>query len=375
MTSIDTNPEMLRKRFVDNLIRHGSITHPAWESAFRDVPRDQFVTRFSPDSSSTVHDLADPDQRAAALRAVYSNTVLVTQHDAGGTPTSSSTECSLMATMLEALDARPGHRVLEIGLGTGYNAALLCHRLGDEQVVSVDIDPGLVETARASLERTGFHPAAICRDGSAGVAELAPYDRIIATCGVLRVPTAWLEQTVAGGLILVNIGFGLARLIKNEDGSAEGPFIGPAGFMRLRRSVHDQEVTAREIVAMTSTDRAAVTASMPAAMTDRAVEFLLEVAIPGVHRVVIHLETDVYVFADPTSGSWVRATPLGDGTAKLVEYGNRPLWEEVCTVVTGWEKSGRPGIERYVLTVTPDGVHILSLVDSDWAVALPGSSR
>jgi protein-L-isoaspartate O-methyltransferase len=63
-----------------------------------------------------------------------------------------------MIRMLEALDVHSGHRVLEIGTGTGYNAALLSHRLGDTQVFSVDIDADLVELASQRLARTGYHP-------------------------------------------------------------------------------------------------------------------------------------------------------------------------------------------------------------------------
>ncbi|MGH3915986.1 MAG: rRNA adenine N-6-methyltransferase family protein, partial [Pseudonocardiaceae bacterium] len=85
------------------------------------------------------------------LNRVYSDSTLVVQRRLareGGVaalPTSSSTMPSLMIDMLEALDVREGHRVLEIGTGTGYNCALLAHRLGGDNVVSIDLDPTLVE--------------------------------------------------------------------------------------------------------------------------------------------------------------------------------------------------------------------------------------
>jgi hypothetical protein len=83
--------------------------------------------------------------------AVYSPETLVTALEAvGGNrfPISSSTKPDLMVRMLEILDVQDGHRVLEIGTGTGYNAALLAHRLGDEQVFSVDVGEDLVDLAR-----------------------------------------------------------------------------------------------------------------------------------------------------------------------------------------------------------------------------------
>jgi protein-L-isoaspartate O-methyltransferase len=71
--------------------------------------------------------------------------------------------------MLTLLDAHAGHRVLEIGIGTGYNAALLCHRLGSDNVASLDIDSELVDTARQRLAALGFHPALTVGDGAAGL--------------------------------------------------------------------------------------------------------------------------------------------------------------------------------------------------------------
>jgi SAM-dependent methyltransferase len=115
-----------------------------------------FVPRFY-DEERTVVDGGDPGKREAYLDAVFSDTTLVTQiapvpgTDGLSWSTSSSTMPSLMARMLELLDVTDTDRVLEIGTGTGYNAALLCHRLTDARVASVDIDPTLVTDARDRL--------------------------------------------------------------------------------------------------------------------------------------------------------------------------------------------------------------------------------
>ncbi len=106
--------------------------------------------------------------------------------------------------MLEALDISLGMSVLEIGTGTGYNAALLCHRLGSACVTSVDIDPALVDAARERLAALGYTPRLAARDGSAGYPPGAPYDRVIATVGVHVIPAAWIGQTREGGRILAN---------------------------------------------------------------------------------------------------------------------------------------------------------------------------
>src|SRR5207248_8077907 len=97
----------------------------------------------------------EPARRAAWLDEIYSDTVL-TIRVVGSTVTSTSSMPSLMWAMLDALEVEPGHRVLEIGTGSGYNAALLSERLGDELVTSVDVDGELVELARARLAQAGY---------------------------------------------------------------------------------------------------------------------------------------------------------------------------------------------------------------------------
>lgn len=127
----------------------------------------------------------------AGLDLVYSPVTLTTALADWGThqvAVSSSTKPDLMLRMLETLDVQDGHRVLEIGTGSGYNAALLAHRLGDDQVFSIDVDHELVDAARRRLDRIGRRPTLITGDGVNGLPEHAPYDRIIATCSVPAVP-------------------------------------------------------------------------------------------------------------------------------------------------------------------------------------------
>ncbi len=142
--------------------------------------------------------------------------------------------------MLEVLDVRDGHRILEIGTGTGYNAALLCHRLGSENVVSIDIDPTLVASAKSRLAGLGHHPTLEVGDGTAGAAQLGPYDRIIAAAAVPSIPLPWIDQLAPGGKILANLrgevaGGTLCLLTKEDDDEVIGPVLPIGGhFMWLR---------------------------------------------------------------------------------------------------------------------------------------------
>ena len=117
----------------------------------------------------------------------------------------SSSAPTLMAAMLQALDVRDGDRVLEVRTGTRYNAALLCHRLGADRVTSVDVDPSLVEAARAQLASIGYSPHLVTADGAHGAPDRAPFDKIIATVALSGIPPAWRGQTAPGGTILLSL--------------------------------------------------------------------------------------------------------------------------------------------------------------------------
>ncbi|MDS1270544.1 methyltransferase domain-containing protein [Lipingzhangella sp. LS1_29] len=174
----------------------------------------------------------------------------------GVVPTSSSTAPWLMACMLDALQLEPGMRVLEIGTGTGYNAALLDVLVGAQgHVTSVEVDPQVAEQAREALARDGRRVDVITGDGAEGYAAGSPYDRVIATAAVHTVPYSWVVQTCPGGLLVVpwaptfHPDSPLAVLTVGEDGTAEGRFGGPAHFMPLHsqridpsavNQIHDQ---------------------------------------------------------------------------------------------------------------------------------------
>ncbi|MFE9063136.1 methyltransferase domain-containing protein [Streptomyces violaceusniger] len=177
-----------------------------------------------------------PLRRARWLVGAYANAPLATRVRDGELITSSS-QPSLMARMLQALQVRDGDRVLEIGAGTGYNAALLAHRLGDTQVTTLDLDPEITEAARNHLAAAGFRPAVVTGDGARGCPLHAPYDRIIATCAVASIPSAWLGQCRPGALILTPLATGLIALRVADARHAEGHFLAmPAYFVPLRGS-------------------------------------------------------------------------------------------------------------------------------------------
>ncbi|MGH3972370.1 MAG: methyltransferase domain-containing protein, partial [Pseudonocardiaceae bacterium] len=203
-------------RLVDQITDKGDLHSPQWRAALLAIPRHLFVPHYYLQDTShrpsrwVRHEPSDADSTRRWLQLVYSPTTLITelaQYANRGVqmPVCSSTKPDLMIRMLEALDIHDGHRVLEIGTGTGYNAALLTHRLGDKAVYSVDIDPTLITAAGQRLDQLGYHPTLVAGDGAQGLPEHAPVDRIIATCALRAVPTEWIHQLRPGGTALVHL--------------------------------------------------------------------------------------------------------------------------------------------------------------------------
>ena len=211
----------LNGRLVETLLADGSIKSPHVEAAFRSVLRHHFLP-------------------GTPLEEVYSARAVVTRRGPDGAPTSSSSDPRIMARMLEQLDVRPGHRVLEIGAATGYNAALLSHLSGDAgAVTTVDIDPILTATAVENLRRAGIHGVEVVTgDGWAGVPSNAPFDRIEATVGVSDLSPSWIDQLRAGGVLEVPLwlraGLQASVAFQNTDDGLRSRSMEPCGFMRLQ---------------------------------------------------------------------------------------------------------------------------------------------
>jgi protein-L-isoaspartate(D-aspartate) O-methyltransferase len=307
----------------------------------------------------------DPD---AWLTVVAADEPVVTQVDDGATSpgqlgersSSSSSQPSLVAAMLDAAHLTPGMRVLEIGTGTGWTAALLSDRLGSDAVTTVEVDPMLAGQARSALGRAGFHPTVITGDGAAGHPPNAPYDRVLATCAVGQVPYAWIEQTRPGGQILTPWGTeyhngALARLTVGGAGAASGHF-DPVilAFMRLRAQ--------RGAVCPWDGDGPGTPEMTRTTLSSRQVydliaapgAFAVGLRMPCCHKVVD--EDDLIVrLHDQASGSWARCevTP-GAASHPVAQYGPRRLWDEVEQVRDWWTAHGEPDLSRFGLTVTAD---------------------
>jgi protein-L-isoaspartate(D-aspartate) O-methyltransferase len=355
----------LRHSLVEELIQAGFLVSPRLIRAFSEVPRHVFVPRFFLDRRNTgsyeVLDCGDPSHHREWLQRVYSDEPLPVQIERAKW-ISSSSQPSLMAMMLEALGTVSNERVLEIGTGTGYNAALLCETLGNEKVVSVDIDADLVSKARTRLKSLGYHPTLAAVDGSSGYPEGGPYDRIIATCSIDRIPRQWVAQTKKGGLILANLyrdlgGGALAQLHVTDQGASGhfAPFFG--GFMPTRPHVTVDAIDLLE--ARKEGDFTERPTRIDATALDNDAFGMFAALRLSAHQLrVIPDNRPEQFWLLSRDGSWASQT-YTNGTSVVVQGGPTELWGTLEDVYAEWAGLGRPPREEFGLTVTPTGEHLV----------------
>ena len=218
-----------RERLVAEVLQTSGIRDERIAAALSDVPRHLFLPHLPPEDA-------------------YLDDAIVTKRDADGQPISSSSQPAIMAIMLDQLTLAPGQRVLEIGAGTGYNAALMRHIVGPSgTVVSVDIDADVADRAREHLASAGYPDVTVvAADGAEGYPPGAPYDRVIATVGVSDLAPAWLHQAAPGARIVVPLDVRGSQLAVAFGRSGSGGHwvsrsIAPCGFMRMRGSLAGPE--------------------------------------------------------------------------------------------------------------------------------------
>ncbi|WP_329456873.1 methyltransferase domain-containing protein [Streptomyces sp. NBC_01497] len=344
---------------VESLDERGLLS-PQWRAVWRELPRHLFIPseiwRQEPDRCVPV----EPD---GWWPLVTSDEPVVIQVDDGtkdgpDIATSSNSKPSMVALMLGLLDLDSSHRVLEIGTASGHVAALLARHLGDDgRVHSIELDPVLARLAADQLARAGHAPRLRQGDGALGWPEAAPFDRIISTCAVRRVPRAWVEQVRPYGHIVFPLhrdfwSGAVVRLTRRPDGTARGRFHGGASYM-LMRAHRAGDVPAVD----TSTARFSPAALDPAGLLTLGAALYIGEMLPGVS--LHHARTDegVRVWAQARDGS--AATGVAH---EAIAYGPRDLWHEIADAHRDYVHQGSPGAEEFGLTVA-DGRHHVWLDD------------
>ncbi len=385
----------LRDQLVDELVSTKCIRSLDVERAFRKVPRHFFL-------------------RDTEVAEVYTNKAIVTKFE-DKRPVSSSSQPSLMADMLEALDIRKGMRVLEIGAGTGYNAALmaeLTHAPGN--VYSVDIQEDIVEQCQANLSEAGYPDIHVIHgDGGYGYAPAAPYDRIIVACQAWDIPPAWVEQLEKGGVILIPLSIEkgrrtmmIPRFVKSEsclisESAVTGGFMWMEGDFSLPEGlgtvvvIDPVDYTGHRPIQEASFWIVSRDASPDIGASIRCLfhswegegsvdfgswleehGFLLMLTLEGVNNLEASSKTSEHGFEgtgkgvlDIDAGS---AALVAGGKGDIIVYGSDAAMETLSGVISRWEAMGRPGLLDFQVMVYPLDYSVTLQLD-EWLVQKPSA--
>lgn len=346
----------LRADMVRSLKEKGELKDPRLEAAFLSVPRHHFLPELTPEQA-------------------YMDEALPVKQDEAGNAISSSSQPTMMAMMLRQLDLKPGHNVLEIGTGTGYNAAIMQHVVGDNgKVTTLELDHDLAQSAEKALQRLSLGSIRVVQaDAAGGYAPRAAYDRIIATAGMWDIPAIWKRQLKPRGLIVAPIwldAMQVSATLRPEKGDTLYSNVNlPCGFIRLRGVNAGPIVTQRvghSGLILTSNEVPALdSAALHALLSEEEDHTLLDIRLAGsdyFHSFLTYLILNLppgFTFA-----AWqVSANQqlyglggagfalIGTGSACFVPfhghgeahaYGSSDAFMTLQSILAAWDAAGRP---------------------------------
>nr|BBH85257.1 hypothetical protein KTC_00080 [Thermosporothrix sp. COM3] len=267
-----------------------------------------------------------------------------------------------MAGMIEALSLKKGMRVLEIGTGTGYNAALLA-LLTEQEIRSLDIDAELVTQAQQRLRQGGYRVQVLVGDGHNGSPDGAPYDRIIATGAVHAIPAAWRDQLAEGGILVCHLQGSLAtplvRLVKHT-GYVAGTCLATPGFFLLLQHAPTppwgQRLPWQAYDRLPVREEAHTTLDLPALLQgDAAFRLFVECALPGLSLAYRFQQEHQRLLTCLRHGQTL-LTFLPEPGGYLVQVrGTIPLWSHLLAASDAWHQQGKPSLHQYTVRITQDG--------------------
>jgi protein-L-isoaspartate(D-aspartate) O-methyltransferase len=371
---------------VNALVASGAIYSAGVRRAFLAEPREHYVvgaTRASDDAGRLEAVSGDLDQMYDPEAA------LVTATDARGLPMSSSSAPAIMAPMLEALELRPGHRVLEVGAGTGYNAALICRLVAPGgQVTSVDVDRGIAGAARRALGAAGHPARVVMGDGRGGWPARAPFDRIIATASTDTIYRAWRDQLADGGILVCPFRFGWAQtpqavlVLRRRGDMLHSTRVIPGAFMALRAPgqgeyplVSAPSLGASSISGEQRTGFVAIIGRRVASLSNQQQRRLLALTLgkprrrrslpratgggllmfltlhPGIETVQCTLAGQLGLGIIAQGGSSFAAITTLRNTVHIAAWGEPPAQRQLDQLISEWRRLGAPDLTRLQVSV------------------------
>jgi protein-L-isoaspartate(D-aspartate) O-methyltransferase len=370
-----TTPAALNLQLITELRQKHIVQSDAVECAFLATPRHLFVPHVS-------------------VEEAYRDEAIVTKAQ-DGAPISSCSQPAIIAIMLEQLDVRAGMNVLEIGAGTGYNAALLGQLVGDMgHVTTIDIDEDIAAQARKNLqEAQASNVEVICADGGYGHVARAPYDRLILTVGASDLTPAWFAQLKAGGRIVLPLGLSARQYSIAFDKRSDvlrSHSLKLCGFMRLRGTfasadtlkVTDDYMLGGQQLAQLDTDKLFQLVRQPSQKhglpfgdTEKLGDLLDYIALREPMLMFIPKDKTYFNFA------YVLCTPALDSVALLVNqdmrqwdhiahvwtYGTDDTYRTLLQHIASFQANGQPSLLHSTILAYPSG-HAPTPTPTQWLV-------
>ncbi|PPS40951.1 protein-L-isoaspartate(D-aspartate) O-methyltransferase [Chroococcidiopsis sp. TS-821] len=363
-------------QMVNKLKEQRAIHSIEVENAFRKVQRHRLLETFylPGDLQPIAHNPYNPNPEHLDL--IYSGNSLVTR-TSDGKPSSSTSEPMLIAYMLELLALTPGLKVLEIGAGTGYNAALIAELVGDQTlVVSVDVQEDVIVQTQRLLADAGYPDIIlVLRDGFYGVQEKAPYERIVATVGCKDISPYWVDQLSPSGFMLLPLTHGgWTPLVKVwlQEGTLQGKIVGFSGFMlfEYQESVDDpwyisaiaslgleeaEELPVFEGIEVEHTRSPLMWSAFP-------VSFYYFMAMKDC-RAFWSLTPPGYGLYDPQRDT-ILIYPQKNC---ILLKGDRELYKQLQTIYEAWTQLGKPSPFDYTIEFVPR-TQVMSSPQPSWVI-------
>jgi protein-L-isoaspartate O-methyltransferase len=357
-----------------------------WHEPVSAIPRHHLVPRWWDDEGGDWRwrdGVSDPD---VWLAAGYADRSLVTsvagthadlagpETVVSGLPTSSATLPGLVVRMLRHARIRPGSSVLDVGTGSGYSTALLARRFGDPAITSIDVDPYLVEAARARLDEIGLSPQIITGDATGPLP--GGYDRIVSMMGVRPVPPGWLAALRPGGRLVTTVSGTMIIItaVKNSDGTASGQVEwDQAGFMTSRPGPDCPPVPEAMPAVLDGEGEGVRTGRYPVVRVEGSGELqsMLEITAPGIRHRYQESGQACTAWMTHPDGSWARATAPGWRDLPVVYQGGpRRLWDIFDDLREYWLTRGYFRLRGARADITPDGT--IHLSSGPWKATISG---
>jgi protein-L-isoaspartate O-methyltransferase len=387
MTPGQADMAVLADRLLTDIAKQLGRPLPAlYEAALRATPRHLFLPDrlwlrdgaggYRPCDKNT-----DPD---SWWTTAYTDTPLVTQFTDGAPSSSASMPSMVLRSLLLAAEGAEPTTVLELGTGTGFNAALLCALYGQDRVTTLELDETLAAQATTRLKAADHAPHVAVADASTDLPGNSTYDLVVATFSVDRVPAHWLRHCRPGGRIVTPwfsdwCAYGTAALDVTPDHGAEGRFHPFGSYMTMRTQAASDTSNSRIQQGSSSSGTQSTTRLSPWAVAggDLNAEFHLGLAVPGVSyewdSSGEHAPTRLWLCgADGSSIATIDHDGAQAEQFTVTQQGPRHLWDEIAAAYARWDSLGRPAVDRHGLTLSPDGTQRVWIDSPESVLATAG---